>query len=331
MQVSVVIPVYNAAAYVRVAVESALAQPQTAEVLLAEDGSPDDSLTVCESLIAEYPERVRLLRHPKGENREAGATRNLGIKNAQYDVIAFLDADDKYLPGRFDVALKMLTAEPELDGVYEAVGTLTEANARIAKRDDLRIEDMMTLKTHVPPEDLLHAFISGKNPQGHPHLNGLTLRRRAIDRAGDFHEHIPLHEDTEFIIRLAATCRLKGGRLDEPVAVYRIHAENRFTTPRPQADVYYKRVRLGMTVFRWGCENLDAAGRAMALDYLLRYVKLTPRAEHTPKLPDYLERRWRVLRFVLDHPRFLRERAVRDELLASPRGVMSRIRDLVKR
>ena len=50
MQVSVVTPVYNAAPFIAEAIESALMQPETAEVVLVEDGSPDDSLRVCQEL-----------------------------------------------------------------------------------------------------------------------------------------------------------------------------------------------------------------------------------------------------------------------------------------
>ena len=99
LEISVIIPVYNAAAYVRQAVESALAQPEVREVLLVEDGSPDNALEVCQQLAAEH-QRVILLHHPNGENRGAGASRNLGMRNAHFPIIAFLDADDYYLPAQ---------------------------------------------------------------------------------------------------------------------------------------------------------------------------------------------------------------------------------------
>ena len=51
--------------------------------------------------------KVRLLHHPDGKNHGAGATRNVGIKNAKYDYIAFLDADDFYLSERFKVAQQL--------------------------------------------------------------------------------------------------------------------------------------------------------------------------------------------------------------------------------
>ena len=77
-EVSVVIPVYNAAAFVTQAVESALAQPEVREVVLVEDCSPDDSLAVCRQLAEKYPQ-VNLFQHPGGVNRGAGPSRNLGI------------------------------------------------------------------------------------------------------------------------------------------------------------------------------------------------------------------------------------------------------------
>lgn len=84
-------------------VASALAEPETGEVLLVEETSPDGALAVCEQLAAR-DERVRVLRHPGGENRGAAASRNLGIQQASCLFIGFLDTDDYYLPGRFTTA-----------------------------------------------------------------------------------------------------------------------------------------------------------------------------------------------------------------------------------
>jgi len=67
-----------------------LQQPETGEILLVEDNLPDNCLQICQKLEKEH-EKVRLLRHPDGKNHGAGATRNLGIKNAEFNYIAFLD------------------------------------------------------------------------------------------------------------------------------------------------------------------------------------------------------------------------------------------------
>ena len=101
LQVSVIIPVYNAARFVEKAVASALAFPEVRQVVLVEDASPDDSLIVCQRLLATDP-RVELVRHPDGGNHGAGASRNLGLVRSTCPFVVFLDADDRFLPGRFD-------------------------------------------------------------------------------------------------------------------------------------------------------------------------------------------------------------------------------------
>src|SRR5690348_1774976 len=90
--VAVVIPVYNAADYIAKAVESALLQPEVSEVVLVEDRSPDNSLQICQELVGQNA-KVKLFRHPNGENRGAAASRNLGVRMSSAPYIAFLDAD----------------------------------------------------------------------------------------------------------------------------------------------------------------------------------------------------------------------------------------------
>ena len=119
--VSIVIPFYNARDYITQAVEFALGQPETGEVLLIEDNSPDGGIEVCQSLANKYP-KVRLLKHLDGRNHGAGASRNLGIRNAHYPFIAFLDADDYYLENRFQATKEIFKQHDDIDGVYEALG-----------------------------------------------------------------------------------------------------------------------------------------------------------------------------------------------------------------
>ena len=283
MQISVVIPVYNAAAFVREAVESALAQPETAEVVLVEDGSPDDSLAVCETLAAEY-ERVHLFRHPNGENRGAGASRNLGILNSRFEYIAFLDADDFYLPGRFATAQAVLAADPTLDGVYEAIGTHAEDPAGLEKwraRAGAELE-RTTVTERIAPEDLLEALCRGE--AGYFHLDGLVVRRAVFERAGLFDEHLRLHQDTAMMYKLAGVARLAPGSLEQPVAMRRVHAHNRITAPRSLADVYEKRMLLFDTVWQWARRNLPPEKTRLLLELYLRAVMLWPDHDEPPAL-----------------------------------------------
>src|SRR5690606_5479728 len=96
--VSVIIPVYNAEKFLAEAVVSALVQPETGEVILIEDKSPDNSLALCREL-AVHQHKINMIQHPDKDNQGAGASRNLGIANARSPFICLLAADDYMLPG----------------------------------------------------------------------------------------------------------------------------------------------------------------------------------------------------------------------------------------
>src|SRR5690606_2223665 len=124
-QVSVIIPVYNAVNFIEKAVESVVHQQGIGEVILIDDAYPDGALEVCKELENKYS-IVKLFQHPNGENRGAGASRNLGIENAQFEYISFLDADDYFLPNRFSLTEQLFKKNSAADVVYEPVGTKFE-------------------------------------------------------------------------------------------------------------------------------------------------------------------------------------------------------------
>lgn len=296
--ISVVIPVYNAEKYLAEAVASALAQPETSEVVLVEDGSPDGSLGLCSRLESEH-DVVRLVRHPGGANLGAGATRNLGIAATSHGLIAFLDADDFYLPGRFSEAIRILRAAPEIDGVYEAVGTHCEKLADAGEYPMVAGTGLTTLVKHVAPDALFEAMF--KDGLGGLHLDGLLVRRRAFGKAGLFDPHLMIAQDTALLIRLGIKAQLVPGRLGEAVAMRRIHAHNRIPSDPARADRF--RAEMWRTVFRWGCrhgvtdERLDImlrnylvlseahrfGHRAWRIRKLLGALRLVPLACTTPR------------------------------------------------
>src|SRR5690606_38615742 len=71
----------------------------------------------CRQLDAEY-DKIRLFTHEGNKNLGAGPSRNVGIDNAKFDFIAFLDADDYYLPDRFRAEREIFAKNPDADGVY---------------------------------------------------------------------------------------------------------------------------------------------------------------------------------------------------------------------
>ncbi len=107
-KVSVIIPAYNAAAYIRKAVVSALEQTLTdIEILVVDDGSGDDTSAIVERVAAE-DSRVRLHRFPT--NRGVSTARNAAIDQARGEWVALLDADDAFAPDRLDRMIAAATA-----------------------------------------------------------------------------------------------------------------------------------------------------------------------------------------------------------------------------
>jgi hypothetical protein len=228
-QVSVVIPVYNAAGRVRKAVESASALPEVGEVILVEDASPDNALEVCRDLEREY-HKVRLFRHPDGGNHGAGASRNLGVQQTRFPFIAFLDADDWYLPHRFHADARLLLADPSLDGVYNAVGHSYESEALRAQWLAQDRPELTTVSEPVPPEELIYVLLwTHPRATGEFGTNGITVRTEFLKRIGGFHPDLRLQQDTQLWKRMAAGGRLAAGNLTEPAAVHAVHPHNRMT------------------------------------------------------------------------------------------------------
>jgi len=225
--VSVVIPVYNAENYARQAVESALMQPETGEVLLIEDASTDKSLQACQGLSREY-KKVKLLRHEDGKNHGAGASRNLGIKNARFSHIAFLDADDFFLPGRFSVAASIFKADPKVDGVYEAIGVYFQNKAAELLWKSKGLKMLTTMSQKIAPE-ILFEEASPIGASGYCHIDAWLIKKSAFTKTGLFDENLRLHQDTAMWIKLSALCRMVPGRLNKPVAMRRVHDHNRIT------------------------------------------------------------------------------------------------------
>jgi glycosyltransferase involved in cell wall biosynthesis len=110
--VSVVIPAFDAERFVEEAIRSALDQTTPPdEIIVVDDGSADETAAIADSI----DERVTVLR---GEHRGQGPSRNAGIAVANGDFIAFLDADDVWLPRKLERQRAAFAADRDLDAVF---------------------------------------------------------------------------------------------------------------------------------------------------------------------------------------------------------------------
>lgn len=230
LNISVIIPVYNASAFLRKAVESALQFEEVKEILLIEDCSTDDSLEICQRLTSEHA-RIQLFQHSDKGNHGAGATRNLGLEKASQEFIAFLDADDYYLSNRFDSEKKLFKNE-KIEGVFGAAGTefLTKKGKK-EFQDKFKSTTLTTVKRQTTGKEVFYGLLGLNKDFGtfFP-LISLTVRTESIRKNYlEFNEKLRIHQDSDFIIRLSYHCNLKSGSIDQAVSMRGVHDDNRIT------------------------------------------------------------------------------------------------------
>jgi glycosyltransferase involved in cell wall biosynthesis len=127
LSVSTVIPTFNRAHLIRRAIDSVLEQLSPAdELIVVDDGSTDETPAV----LSTYGARLRYVRT---ENRGAGAARNRGIREARGDLVAFLDADDQWMPGKLDLARRWLEVRVDVLFVFSDFAT-TDVDGAIERR-----------------------------------------------------------------------------------------------------------------------------------------------------------------------------------------------------
>jgi glycosyltransferase involved in cell wall biosynthesis len=228
-EVSVIVPVRDGADYLRRAVCSALASAHVGEVIIVDDGSRDGSWREAQALCLDP--RVKLHCHPGHQSLGVSASRNLGIAASRYDLVAFLDADDYYLPRRFEHAVPILAADDLIDGVHEAAGTWWATPALESwwlKHYNARV--LNGLHRSVAPEDLFQSIVEGNN--GWLHTSAITVRRQLLERTGPFDPELLMCQDSAMWLKMAACGRLVAGSLEEPVSVYVVHGGNRVLKQR---------------------------------------------------------------------------------------------------
>jgi glycosyltransferase involved in cell wall biosynthesis len=198
--VTVVIPVYNGAAYVAQAVESVLAQSlPPAACVVVDDGSDDRTPQVLET----YAQRVRVVRTDNGGVARA---RNLGARGATTTWLAFLDADDVWLPTRLERQLELV--EP---GVALAYCGLLVTDEALRPRRRMGVPSATqalpnALLLESPPVSVAQAAL---------------VDRLVFDDVGGFDEAMSTSADADLVVRIAARHRLQA--LDDDLVLYRQH------------------------------------------------------------------------------------------------------------
>ncbi len=197
-QVSVIIPTYNRAGCLRGAVDSVLAQEfRGFELIVVDDGSTDET----PQLLREYGSSIRVLRQ---ENRGVSAARNAGIAASRGELIAFLDSDDAWLPGKLARQVEFFRQNPEIlicqtEELWVKNGRRVNPGQRHRKRGGMIFEPSLALCLVSP--------------------SAVMLRRELFEQVGLFDERLPACEDYDLWLRVS--CRFPVGLIETPLIIKR--------------------------------------------------------------------------------------------------------------
>jgi len=203
-KVSVVIPTYNAARYIAEAIESVLAQSyHDYEIIVVDDGSTDNTKEV----LRPYMDRIRYFYK---ENGGVSSARNRGIQEARGEYIAFLDADDLWLPEKLKLQIEIMEQHPDFAMIHTDIkvidvnGTLLKesANKRRQSHNGMVFEEFF--KTY-------RSLVM---------MSSALIRKSSIESMGLFDESLSVSEDYDFFLRFFWNYPVY--LLDEPLVKYRI-------------------------------------------------------------------------------------------------------------
>jgi glycosyltransferase involved in cell wall biosynthesis len=199
--ISVIIPVYQGAKTISQAIDSVLNQSfKDYEIIVVDDGSTDN----LNGVLNKYGEKIKLIKQMKSG---VSASRNNGIKNSSGELIAFLDADDIWLPNKLAQQVKMFDANPHLGVVF---GNVYFWDGKIYQ-DKTYFDLMQPYRGEIITPFFAVDFV--------PFLSVL-MRKKILNKTDLFDETIRYVEDYELLLRIALNWEFDY--VDFPVGAYRI-------------------------------------------------------------------------------------------------------------
>lgn len=202
--VSVIIPTYNRAHMVGAAIDSLLAQTRRpTQIIVVDDGSTDDT----SSVLKRYAGQITAISQ---ENRGRSAARNVGLKHAHADYIAFLDSDDTLPPDSIEFRARMLDQDSSVDVVY--------GDALVQNADTGQEIAFSRLHCEARPDGNVLASLALGNIAP---IHCFMFRTSCLSFVDGFDESLETLEDHDFWLRLATSAQF--GYVNVPVATYVVH------------------------------------------------------------------------------------------------------------
>jgi glycosyltransferase involved in cell wall biosynthesis len=201
--VSVVIIFLDAERFLPEAIRSVVAQTYDRwELVLVDDGSTDGSSEIARTCAERHGGRVRVVCHEGRRNAGMSASRNAGVRASRGEYVAFLDADDVWVPEKLEEQVALLEREPEAGMVYGRGRIWWSWTGRSEDADRDFFYDLGVRPDElVRPPDLFLVLLENKAQT--PMSGNALLRRALYDRVGGFEESFRgMFEDQVFFAKV---------------------------------------------------------------------------------------------------------------------------------
>jgi glycosyltransferase involved in cell wall biosynthesis len=203
--VSIIIPAYNAGKYITETIDSVIEQTYINwELIIVNDGSADNTLSIIEN----YSAKDKRIAFISKQNTGVSDTRNTGIERAKGEFIAFLDADDVWLPSNLEMKVRLLEENGSIDYVFsnmlQADQNLQNRTLAPVGKDANIFEDLLLWNGEVIPGP----------------CSNLVIRKKCLDSGIRFDTSLTTIADQNFTVQLAE--KHKGKLINEALWIYRI-------------------------------------------------------------------------------------------------------------
>jgi glycosyltransferase involved in cell wall biosynthesis len=215
--IDVIIPCYNTGRYLREAIDSVLAQTLLpAKLIVINDGSTDDSGEIADSYLKTYTGPVEIIHH-RQQNAGLSAARNAGLAKSTSEFVAFLDADDYWMPNKLKLQMEVFESGkiPNLGLVYIQHELMDEKGNGMTNTPVLQID--RKAQGMIFDQLCMYNLVTAS-------ASGVLLTRRCIEFTGHFDTGLRALEDWDYWLR--ASKHVAFGYVTEPQVKLRSHSNN---------------------------------------------------------------------------------------------------------
>jgi glycosyltransferase involved in cell wall biosynthesis len=220
--VTVILPAYNAAQYISETIDSVLNQSyQNFELLVIDDGSTDNTADLVRAYV-QQDSRVQIISQP---NQGVSAARNHGIDRAVGEFLAFLDADDLWVPDKLEAHVRHLCSDDRLGMSFARIEYIDSESKRTGQKSNLRLKNIQPQHFY---QDNLACTPSN-----------VVIRRVVLQEIGGFDSDLSGLADIDLFLRVSCSGWTVEG-LDEVLVYYRFHPNGMSSQLKRMEDEWHR-------------------------------------------------------------------------------------------